>query len=353
MSDPAPQPEPPSPRDPSLSLSAPTRPPPRPVRKLEVWLDLLDRLAERRQQSDASAAALPVQPPSRAQVWLDRTVWQIIRFARWLRPHLASGAVQAHKATRKGWKRGLLAVARSTRESRLHLKGWLLWQWRLLRTDPDRKLAVLGLTGGFIIPMALIIGITHMLPPHNAPEVDAIPLSDASVPAPSVDIIDVSPVEQPETSAEPEPAIAAPPQTAAHEALSASNFRFEYFVQRDERGRLRLLRQAAQAMLLDMFPPGTPAVNVMRFFGEVMLRSGVAGDDATRTARSRCMAMPVNKVFTQRTVTCTYGHNVPLPRHTRESGRSRVFWIMALTYNRDGKLTDLRVHARTTLAAAN
>ncbi len=368
MSDAQPLPELPPEPD---SAAAPTQPAPaqplsRSVRKLEVWFDLIDRLAERRGSHEASQAAKAAQPPTRAQMWLDRAVWQVIRFARWLRPHLARNAAAAQKATRSSWRRNALHLKRQTRGVRLQAYGWLLWQLRLLRTDPDRKLAAMGLAGGFLIPMTLIVVLGQMIPP-SAPDIAmenaaTAPFSDPSVPAPAANIIDAvpgeeatvePPVEMPAQAPQQTTSITLPPVTAEMGPLTIQNFKFEYFAQRDARGRLNLLSHAAEAMILSAYPIGSRAVEFMRFFGDVMIRSGTEAESANLAAQARCMALPVNKVFPVKTVTCTYGHDVPLPRLARESERSRVFWIVALTYNRNGTLTDLRVHARTTLAATN
>lgn len=333
---------------------------PRGGRKLEVWFDLLDRLAERRNLHEAGEAARQAQPPTKAQLLLDRAVWRVILFARWLRPHLARNAVAAQKVTRKTWRRSLLQFQRQTQETRKHVYGWLLWQLRLLRTDPDRKLAALGLAGGFVIPMVLIVTLGHLIPASpaiTASEMAATaPYSDPSVPAPAVNVIEAAPGEPPiETPLrqDAEVALILPPPVSASEPLTIKNFRFEYFILRDKDGRLQLLSHAAEAMILASYPVGSRAVDVMRFFGDVMLRAGSEQDSANRAAQARCMALPVNKVFPVKTVTCTYGHDVPMPRHARESERTRIFWIMALSYDRNGRLLDLRLHARPTMATLN
>jgi hypothetical protein len=69
---------------------------------------------------------------------------------------------------------------------------------------------------------------------------------------------------------------------------------------------------------------------------------------AIATAKQRCLNMNVGKAFTARTVSCTYSHPLPAPLHTSETAKDRVFWIFALSFDRAGKLTDLRIHARLT-----
>lgn len=359
---PLPEPSPAPPGEPAAPLS---NPPERGGRRLDVWLDLLDRLAERRQQHEQGQAWKAAQPPSRAQILLDRAVWQVILFARWLRPFLARRAAAAHKATRTSWRRNTLIFAQQRREAHRHVRGWLLWQLRLLRTDPDRRLAAIGLGVGFAIPMTLIVTLGHLIPQDEVPlqpsdaailqaPATATPImADPSVPAPAAALIEEMPGEQLGPDAQEEDAVAAlpEPEAAASSSMpSLENFRFEYFAQRSEDGNLRILSRGAENFLLQNFPLGTPAVNVMRFFGEVMMRSGSRQSEATLAAQARCMALPINRVFVAKTVTCTYGHDVPLPRAARESPRSRIFWIMALSYGRDGRLLDLRIHGRPTLA---
>lgn len=332
-------------------------------KRITVWFDLLDRLAVRKSQHEAHEALKAAQPPSRAQVWLDWAVWRVILFARWLRPHLARRAATARKATRNSWRRNSVKIALRLRELWLYSYGWMLWQLRLLRTDPDRRLAATGLGLGFFIPMALIIILSSLMPskevtpPSDAAilaaarsEPDALPsMADPSVPAPQA-IITASPGEQPDVIDSSNATTALPPAPTP-EPLSVHNFRFELFARRDEQGNLQLLNPVAQAFILQNYPLGSPAVGVMRFFGEVMMRSGAGQEKASLAAQARCIAMPVNKVFVVKTVVCTYGHDVPLPRRAHESTRNRVFWIMALSYDRGGRLLDLRLHARTTLAA--
>ena len=365
MTDPAlPLPEP----GPDESAQSADTPAGRPVRQLGVWLDLLDRLAERKEKHESGQAA---QPPTKAQVLLDRSVWKIIIFARWLRPHLSRSLIDQTSQTlrqltesckryfqyvygRLLWQRRVSRTrSEETAKHRALILGWLRRQWLLLRTDPDRRLAAYGLAGGFAIPMTLIVILGHFTPQPIEPLLQ--PYIDPSIPAPSTEMIAEEeqdtgvPVEVPAETA----AIATPVPsgtTPQPEPLSERNFRFEYFAQRDQQGLLHLMSHTAENTILGMFPLGTPAVNVMRFFGEVMLRSGVDAEEATKAAQSRCMAMPINKLFTVRTVTCTYGHTPPQPRLARESARSRVFWIMALSYDNGGRLIDLRVHARTTMA---
>jgi len=81
-----------------------------------------------------------------------------------------------------------------------------------------------------------------------------------------------------------------------------------------------------------------------------MQRAG-STDEATLAARQRCLSMPGLRVFTERTVTCTYGHALPHPLAQGESAQARIFWIVALSYDRAGRITDLRIHARLTRAA--
>lgn len=325
----------------------PDSPPPRPARRLEIWFDLLDRLAERKKNYDQKNA----QPaaPSRAQLFLDNAVWNLLLFARWLRPRLKRRA----RATGRGAKlqaiRSSRQISRNGKRIGHRLLGWLLWQIRQVRINPERRLAALALVGGFAIPLALIITLAHVLP-MDSTSPEAQPYIDPSVPVPSAEFSETEEEgTSPTETADNKPV--AQPQAPQGKAITSNNFRFEYFVQRDARGRIHLLGDMAETTLLTLFPLGTPAVRLMRFFGEVMVNSGSDHDEATLAAKARCMSMPMNKIFTSKTVTCTYGHILPGPYLPNENMRRRIFWIMALTYDRGGHLTDLRVHARTTLAS--
>lgn len=359
------KPDPLATRQTELPLEAAPQPDAEPARaphRLEVWFDLLDRLAERRQRHEAKEATRAAQPPTHAQVLLDRTVWNIILFARWLRPRLNRRAAAAQRATSTRLRRSTILMAQQSRLARDHIGGWILWQWRLLRTDPDRRLAAFGLIGGFTVPMVLIITLSHFAPAPIEPLLQ--PYIDASVPVPSAEFIETeqdTPITIPPIEAAPgeiatvapAPAMPEPPTAVPEEAIPPAPdvFRFENFAQRDDEGNLRLLSHAAETAILTQFPLGTPAVEVMRFFGTTMINAGSDAGEAALAAKARCMAMPINKLFTVKTVACTYGHAMPLPRPARESPRSRVFWIMALSYDRNSRLIDLKIHARTTLAS--
>lgn len=361
--------------EPARSLPAPSPEPTealpagRSTRQLGVWFDLLDRLAERREKYEGGQVA---QPPTRAQVLLDKAVWKVIVFARWLRPHLSRTGLLSPRPLLDRLRQGMQFLARSldhvhgrllwqrrrrrsSRNANQLKPSWLARQWYLLRTDPDRRLAAYGLVGGFGIPLTLIVVLSHFTLQPIEPLLQ--PYIDPSVPVPSAALIaeeeqdnNAAPVEVPDDTIVAEPVPVATPGTIAPEALSDHNFRFEYFARRDDQGRLHLLSVSAEKAILSFFPIGTPAVNVMRFFGDVMMRSGSSAGESAAAAQARCMALPVNKMFTVKTVTCTYGHTTPLPRAARENERNRVFWIMALSYDNSGRLLDLRLHARTVLA---
>lgn len=213
--------------------------------------------------------------------------------------------------------------------------GWLLWYWRNLKTRPDTRLATMGLVGGFAVPLLTVMLLLHYFPP--APPSLELPI-DPAVPAPDLSLI------------EPEASEAAEEPEAPSPSLNTENFRFGLFVQRNADGRIRLLHKVAEASLRRWFPNGTPAVTVMRFLGESLIRSGVNADNAAEAAKNHCIALPINRVFRQNTIACTYGHKLPGPELPRENTRLRAFWIISLTNDTAGRLTDLRIHARMTEA---
>jgi hypothetical protein len=300
----------------------------------------------------------PVQPAKR-NGWL----WTARLLARWLRPKAIAALILVLAAMLKA----VVAFVRSLRNpkvwqalgssigpmlSRIH--GWWLWQWRAIKTDRDRRLAIGVMLGSFIIPLLLFIGLAHLLQRDDTQNILDTAEMDESVAAPDPATIIAVPEEDLADAPtvvviEPPPAPTAPQTTspAAPEPLSAKNFSFELFAKREENGQLKLLSHVAQHYMLQWYPLGTPANQLMRFFGAVMERSK---GSALNVAKDHCLNMNVGKAFTARTVSCTYSHQLPMPLAGRESEKDRVFWIMALSFDRKGNLTDLRLHARLTRA---
>lgn len=321
------------------------------------WEGLLDRLAERKKAHEEKEATLAAQPPSGWRIVLDDALWNIALLTRWLRPRIrkrikASLAMMRRRVgpallglLQNLWKltqQLSLQIWQVSKRLGLYLQGWILWQLRLMRQDPDRKLAVIGLVGGFTIPLALIIIISSLMPSPVAQQAPSALQLDPSVPAPVADFAENVVVEED---------AAADQTNNSPVTLSPQNFTFEQFVTRDKTGRLHLMSRQAETQILSWYPRGTSATRVMQFFGETIKRTSDDEDDPTLAARKRCLSLPVNRVFTQKTVTCTYGHKPPDPKPPRESDNLRVFWIMALSYDKQGKLVDLKLHARTTRAA--
>jgi len=303
------------------------------------------------------AAALPPSAPTRvpAPSTARALSWNLRLLGRWLRPRLINLSVWViaglirlslaigrfiflHLPSKLEIRERSAQLARALHSLLIHLKGWSLWQWRDIKQKRDKRLAVFGLFGGFLIPLILFITLSHLFPPEDP----VAPYIDNSVPVPAADFIDASPSEDLVTETAPIP--------TGPVALSPANFSFELFARRSDDGHLQLLSQVAQHYMKEWYPPGTPAVQFMRFFGEVMQRAG-STDEATLAARQRCLSMPGLRVFTERTVTCTYGHALPQPLARGESPQARIFWIVALSYDRAGRITDLRIHARLTRAA--
>lgn len=333
--------------EPAPSPAPPAASPPPAADKAAKLAAAAERLAK---QSAARIEQEQLAPPPKPKVWLSLLqglLWNLRLFFRWLRPKLEDllvlllalplrfGLQLYRRARLSPLGPQLLAWLR---ERWAHLRGWGLWQWRELKLNPDRRLAVLGLLGGFMLPLLAIVVLANLFPP---PEDPISAYVDTSVPVPEANFIEALPGE--------DRSVESATVTDGPVALTPANFRFELFARRAEDGELQLLSHVAEHYIGQWFPKGTPAVNFMRFFGGVMQRSNGASDLAL-AARERCLSMPTTKVFTERTVTCTYGHALPAPLRANESPQNRVFWIIALSFDRGDNLTDLRIHARLTRA---
>jgi hypothetical protein len=290
--------------------------------------------------------ALPTPPVRSGFIWTSRLL------ARWLRPKAIAALVVLLASIIKG----VLLVLRSLKSPRMwhalgnsvtaltgRWYGWLLWQWRQLKTNPDKRTAALVMIGSFVLPLLLFIGLAQLLskPAEVETIIDTAEV-DETVMAPEPEIITAIPSEE---VSNPARIIEQTPAPPTPEPLSASNFTFELFVKRDDAGKLKLLNHVAEYHIRQWYPLGTPANQLMRFFGAVMERST---GSATTSAKQRCLNMNVGKTFTARTVSCTYSHPLPTPLAEGEQPDQRVFWIFALSFDRAGKLTDLRIHARLT-----
>lgn len=281
-------------------------------------------------------------------LWLD-LCWNIRLIYRFLRP----GAKPFLRRTTKAATtllRNLLAPLLSRENWALlwgilcqgtaFLRGWIFWYWRRFKTNRDTRLATLGLIGGFSLPLiALILAIVYL--PSNPAAVE-LPM-DPSVPAP-----DISALSEDEASASSDETLAQENPQAP--ALSPDNFRFELFVQRNPDGQIKMLHRVAEGYARRWFPIGTPVTHVLRFLGDVLIRSGIEAETSAEAAKSHCIALPINRVFRQNTITCTYGHMLPGPARPHENAKLRMFWIITMTNDSAGRLTDLRIHARTTEA---
>lgn len=285
----------------------------------------------------------------RKAAWTSRLAY------RWLRPrYLRPALIYARTALREAIKAPLQplfqrstwqiwaktrgkALKRSLKDAAVFLLGWAFWYWRRLKTNRDTRLATLGLGAGFSLSLLVLVLVLRFLPIAQTPI--ELPI-DPNVPVP-----DIALIEADANSTEAEVTLPSDRQT-----LSPDNFRFELFVQRQENGQIRLLSQAAEAYIRRWFPNGTPAVNVMQFLGQSWIRSGFNDGTPAEATKSRCIALPIGKVFRQNTITCTFGHPLPGPALPRENSKLRLFWIVSLTNDGAGRLTDLRVHARTTEA---
>lgn len=281
-------------------------------------------------------------------LWRD-LCWNIRLIYRFLRPKAKPFSKRVAKAAATLLRRVLAPLLSKENWSLIwswicqgtaFLSGWLIWYWRRIKTNRDTRLATLGLIGGFSLPLiALIMAIIYL--PSNPATVD-LPI-DPSVPAP--DIIALAEDEATTDSSEN-----FPQETPQAPALSPDNFRFELFVQRRPDGQIKMLHKVAEGYARRWFPVGTPVTHVLRFVGDVLIRSGIKAETSAEAAKSRCIALPINRVFRQNTITCTYGHLLPGPALPHENAKLRMFWIITMTNDSAGRLTDLRIHARTTEA---
>lgn len=239
--------------------------------------------------------------------------------------------------------------------------GLILWYWkhyrRSWRTNPDTRLATLGLGAGIACTLLLALLLRAVFP---GPSGSDLPPIDPSVAAPQLAWIEAVPGQQddptfPDSSEDPvPPGAGGAGQTGIP---SPRTFRFEQFVQRDAAGTPAFLSRAVRQHVQGWYPAGTPATHLLRFIGEVVRRAEEeeqAGQPTTalNAAKTRCLHMPTNKVFTEGTIVCTYTHAMPVHAFgTSASARSptsrpHALWMVAFSYDRKGLITTLEVRAR-------
>lgn len=305
---------------------APTPPQPRPDQPPETWRGVLAMLSDRKAMYEQAQLSQKAAPSRWGRLY-EVAVWHL-RWARYVLKRFLWPVLAAHLA---------------------HLHGLLLWHWRDLKINREKRLATFGLLGGFTLPALMIVLLVWLIPPD--PETNTLEM-DPSVPVPPTEAILDSALIEADPGEEAVVTLPTPPPETPHdEGLTRDNFLFDRFTTRDDKGQLKVLSRAAEYQLREWFPAGSSAVEFMRFFGQTLQRAGMKAADATTAAKQRCMSLPVNKLFTSRVVTCTYGHKLPEPLARRESAANRVFWIVALSYDNDKRITDLRLHARLTNAA--
>lgn len=329
---------------------APTRPPvaafvPLPLQARDTgttWENTLRERLEARRQMRARAASGIFKPPAIARsdaAALLHLVWGFVLLG----------------LRRGGWLAlvGLCRVGRavSTRVGRAaaYANGWRLWYVRKLRTDPDTRLATFGLLAGLIVPLLVFALLTRLFPP--APGAVPAPPLDPSVPPPQLTLIEALPGEG--VIMEPSMPMQAAPMAPVARTFSPATFRFEQFVRLQADGRVMLLGQTVQKQLRTWYPTGSPAASALRFFGSVVQRADggetLSDDAALKLAQRHCLHMPANKLFTKPTIACTYRHAMPARASFPPAS---AFWIMALSYDRAGNLTELGVYAREAFVAS-
>ncbi len=229
-----------------------------------------------------------------------------------------------------------------------YANGWRLWYARKLRTDADTRLATVGLMAGLVVPM-LVFLLLRPLFPVGTP--DPEPPLDPSVPVPQLALIEALPgagvISDPPYMAPPTPDV------PVAFSLSPQTFRFEQFARLQADGRVLLQGQTVQRQLRAWFPVGSPAAPVLHFFGDTLRRARgletLTEDEALKLAQQHCLHMPTNKLFTQRTITCTYSHAMPV---SASFPPATAFWVLALSYDQAGRLTELGVYAREAFVAS-
>lgn len=215
--------------------------------------------------------------------------------------------------------------------------GQVHWAWRHLKNDPELRLTALQVMGGLSLSVLLFVAWLSLGRPGEEKF-----LIDPTVPAPAADILDVA---EEVSAAVPGPQVTPLPEP---EPLSQKNFRFEYFVAREANsGKIKLYNHTAENYVKSWFAPGTPAKPFMIFLSSVLQRS--IGKDVKFP--DRCMRMPVNKVFRESVVTCTYAHTLPGPFKSKGEKNLRAFWIVSLSYDAKLNIRDVRLHARLVPAA--
>lgn len=251
------------------------------------------------------------------------TIWNLRLLWRWERPRA---------------KKQIEPVKKAAIFSYDLVWGQIKWGLRHLRNDPDLRLTALQVMGGLSLSVVIFVAWLSLGRPG-----EGVLMMDPTVPAPAVDILD---------SADEVAAVVPVPQAVMPlpepEPLSQKNFRFEYFVAREaSSGKVKLYNHTAENYVRTWFAPGTPAKPFMTFLADVLQRS--IGKDVKFP--DRCMRLPVNKVFRDSVVTCTYYHPLPGPYANQREKNLRAFWIVTLSYDSKLHIKDVRLHARLVQAS--
>jgi len=252
-----------------------------------------------------------------ADIW-----WNLRILRRWSRPKVKASMVPVREGS----------------QHVLHLvMGQIRWGWRRFKNNPAAQRLTYQIATGFGIAILLFALWLWAGKP-----LEDVFTTDPNVPAPNLEMI--SEIESDENVII-DSAMPPPPPTANKdvEELGPNNFRLEYFAQRDAAtGKIKLYNNAAESYVKQWYNIGTPAKPLMSFVGHMLERA--AGRKLA--FEEHCMKLPVNKVFREATITCTYAHPLPPPFRSEAEKSLRAFWIISMNYDGNLNIRDVQVHAR-------
>lgn len=299
---------------------------------METWLELKSRLRARVAQREQLKSVRRQSLHS-----LLRQSWQ------WLEDVIQKATARAHPAwqrfkadakwnARLAWRfyRPKLRILFHYGAGRFgyvlgYVYGWCFWYGRKWRQDPGLRHKGYVLAGSF---SAAFIGIYLLMAVWGW--LASSPEGELTVPGMLLADIAVIDTRDPTTMGQ-SPATA--PQMA--EPAAPAGFRFERYAGRTAQGQLVLDGAAAQAALRQILPVGTKATDALAFIARLYPSNG---RETLEVVKQHCLGLPSSKVFRQRTITCTYVHDMP-------EGR-QAFWIVAFTSDRQARVTELSATAR-------
>lgn len=309
---------------------------------METWLELKSRLRTRVAQREQTRQHHKNFTHRLQRVWQQQVVpllrisWQRVRHVQ-----KQVATTQGHPAWRRfkadaKWNARLMwRYYRPKLRAFMHdgaghagyvagyIYGWFFWYGRKWRHDADFRYKGYVLAGSFVsafIAIYLIMAVWGWIAgPRDG---------QLTVPGMSLNDIAVIDTRDPATMGQQ-------PPSRPQQAESATGFRFERYVGQSAQGQLVLDGTTAQATLRQILPVGTKATDVLAFIAGLYPANG---REVLEVVKQHCLGLPSSKVFRQRTITCTYVHDLP-------DGR-QAFWVVAFTSDRQARLTELSATAR-------